>query len=293
MKKFIFAIILFLFWIPIQAEISWFLSPQESKKIIISNQIVIIDAREKSKYLKSHIINAHSLTWEELSLPDLPMKGNLLPTPQLVSIFEEHGISNDTKVLIYGDPLNGWGEEGRIAWTLRSLGHKNTFIVDGGYLNLLKLGIKTTKDIPPKPPRGKFINTPTKIYTADTHSVQKSLYTQDVVFLDTREEREYIGGVPYGEARGGHLPGAKHLHYKDLLDKSGKILPQKKIIALLQQKGIQEKSKIINYCTGGIRSGWVTAVLTSAGYNSENYPGSMWEWSHKPEKEYPLVRGLK
>jgi thiosulfate/3-mercaptopyruvate sulfurtransferase len=293
MKIFMFAFTLFLFWLPIHAESSWFLNPRESKKIIISNQIVLIDAREKSKYLKSHIQNAHSLTWEELSLPDLPLKGNLLPTSELVSIFEEHGISNETQVLIYGDPLDGWGEEGRIAWTLRSLGHKNTFIVDGGFPILIKHGIKTTKDIPPKPKRGKFINTPTKIYTADIQSVQKSLYSKNVVFLDTREEREYVGGVPYGEARGGHLPGAKHLHYRDLLDKSGKILSKESIFAILKQKGIDKNSKIINYCTGGIRSGWVTAVLTSRGFNAENYPGSMWEWSHKPEKDYPLVRGIK
>ncbi|MCC5813937.1 MAG: sulfurtransferase [Leptospira sp.] len=292
MKFKAFALVPFLFCLPIQSESSWFLSPQESKKIIISNQTVIIDARDKSKYNKSHIYNAHSLTWEELSLPDLPAKGNLLPTPQLVSIFEEYGISNETKVLIYGDPLDGWGEEGRIAWTLRSLGHKNTFIVDGGFPILIKQGIKTTQEIPPKPKRGKFINTPSKIYTADINKVKKSLNSHDVVFLDTREEREYIGGVPYGEARGGHLPGAKHLHYRDLMNQKGQILPHSQIKVLLRKKGIDENSKIINYCTGGIRSGWVTAVLNSAGFNAENYPGSMWEWSHKPEQDYPLVRGI-
>ncbi|WCL50286.1 sulfurtransferase [Leptospira sp. GIMC2001] len=274
------------------ASESWFVNPIDSKKKILSNSVILIDARDPKFYLEGHIETARSLTWEELSEPSVPLKGNLLPSEQLVQKFQELGISNDSEVLVYGDPLNGWGEEGRIAWTLRSLGHKKSFIVDGGFPALVKLGHKPTKEIPAPAKKGLFINIPKKLYTVSADDVRNSLSNQNFVFIDSREPREFIGGNPYGESRGGHLPGAKHLFYKDFLDKNGEVLSSKEIKKKLASKGINDKSILVSYCTGGIRSGWLTAVLVSNGYDAHNYPGSMWEWSSLPSDTYPLVKGL-
>lgn len=291
-------IVLFLFFSlggGLLAKSNWFLSPEIVKTKILKKDpnLVLLDAREKKEYKKLHIRNARSITWEELSQPNLPHKGNLLPTPQLVSILESLGISNNSLVLVYGDPFQGWGEEGRIAWTLRSLGHKETYIVDGGFSSLKELGVETSKNPPRNIPRGKFIHTPHNAYTADLKKVRSGLNDPNVIFIDTREKREFIGGVPYGEARGGHLPGAIHIHYRELLDSKGQVHSSRKITQILKKKGISKKATLINYCTGGIRSAWFTAVLASNGYKTLNYPGSMWEWSHLPEKDYPLVRGVK
>lgn len=280
-------------WSVLLADQSWFASIKETKALLKSNQTILIDARSESDYKKSHIAGAHHLTWEGLSQQDIPKKGNLLPTNEIVSILENLGISNDSKILIYGDPLGGWGEEGRITWTLRSLGQNKTFIVDGGFPELKKSGLPTTRSIPTVLAKGNFTPSPEKLFTVYKEEVKKELSNQNVVFLDVREEREYVGGVPYGEARGGHLPGAKHIYYKSLLDSKGNLLSKDKIKSLLKEKGIDENTTVINYCTGGVRSGWFTAVMNSIGYNAKNYPGSMWEWSHLSEKEYPLVRGVK
>lgn len=46
--------------------------------------------------------------------------------------FEHRGVRDDRPIVVYGAMADGWGEEGRIWWTLRYLGLKRVVIVDGG-----------------------------------------------------------------------------------------------------------------------------------------------------------------
>ena len=112
----------------------------------------------------------------------------------------------------------------------------------------------------------------------------------NLVVLDVREPREYEGKTPYGESRGGHVPGAQHIWYKDLIGKDGKLLPRAEIEKVLAGKGVTRETEVVAYCTGGIRSGWFTNLLNDLGYKARNYAGSMWEWSAQPAAEYPLVK---
>ena len=62
--------------------------------------------------------------------------------------------------------------------------------------------------------------------------------------LDAREPREYAGETPYGESRGGRVPGSNHLFYKDLLDADGYILSAQQIRAKLSAIGVADGSEI-------------------------------------------------
>src|SRR5690606_3900892 len=101
----------------------------------------------------------------------------------------------------------------------------------------------------------------------------------DVVILDTREAREFQGQTPYGESRGGHIPGARHLYFRDLLDKDGRLLQGEALQAVLRPLGIGAGTQVISYCTAGIRSAYVTAVLRDMGIDAKNYDASMAEWA--------------
>ena len=46
---------------------------------------------------------------------------------------------------------------------------------------------------------------------------------------------------------------------------------------------------VISYCTGGIRSGWLVALLVDLNFPTpRNYAGSMWEWSASDPSTHPL-----
>ena len=272
----------------IDFEEKWLVTAEQARAMIADGAI-IVDTRAESLRDDDPLPNAVVLMWPELSAGDKPPAMGLLnPDDQaLTDKLQSIGIASDKVVLTIGDPVNGWGEEGRIAWTMRVLGHSKAAIVDGGYAALVDGGMP---DIQAPATPGNFTVQRNDNWEVDRSRAKNLFSGGNVVFLDTREPGEFDGDTPYGESRGGHVPGAKHLYYKDLMDKNGRVLPASAISEKLASLGIGENDNIVAYCTGGVRSAFATSVLQDRGYNAVNYTGSMWDWSAGEEEEYPLEK---
>ncbi len=257
----------------------------------------VVSARQAAALLQqgATLLEAHNPTqplpgaqpvdWQDFSPPEPSQRGEVLAADAVLAArLASLGVRGDRPVVVVGDPLRGWGEAGRIVWMLRSLGHPAAVFVDGGYAAL------AAADLPPERPSqpGSFTPQRSSDWTASQDQVRASLGASGVVLLDTREAREYAGATLYGEPRGGHLPGARHLHFRALLDSQGYLLPRAEIETLLTEQGITSETAVIAYCTGGVRSAWVTAVLADLGYRAKNYAGSVWQWAAAPEATHPL-----
>jgi thiosulfate/3-mercaptopyruvate sulfurtransferase len=271
----------------IQYERDWIIQPKAARELIDAGAVVVdargTDLKDKSGLEKNSI----ALVWQDLSQPDLPTKGRLIDDDAaLTKKLQGLGLAKDTPVVVLGDPANGWGEDGRIAWTLKTLGLNKVVIVDGGLPALKKLGALSIK--PLKIP-GDFVVARTNKWEVRKEELRDRIAQKNTVIFDVREQREYEGKTPYGESRGGHVPGAKGLWYKDLIAKDGQLLPRAEIEKVLASKGVTKDSEIVSYCTGGIRSGWFTTLLNDLGYKAKNYAGSMWEWSAQAPAQYPLT----
>lgn len=281
--------------------LGWVTSPEQAKAMLASNEkeayaVTILDVRGKKAFREAHVKGAQRVTWQEFSRASGSDHGELLEKDGVLGHrLRKVGVSNEVPVLVVGDPLDGWGEEGRIVWMLRTLGHTQAALVDGGHEALVELGVELEKGATKKVPAGDFEIDRTDAFSVTQAEVKAMLDAKDAVFLDTREAREFAGETPYGEARGGHLPGAHHLYFSDLLDEKGKILAPDALQSKLEAMGITGKSRpIVAYCTGGIRSAWVVAILQDAGYiKARNYAGSMWQWSAGEAATYPLEGGTK
>ncbi|RME23481.1 MAG: sulfurtransferase, partial [Deltaproteobacteria bacterium] len=260
-----------------------FVSPAEARQLIDAGATVI-DARGDAEYRTGHIPGSVPLSWLELR-DGWARVGRLTDDMgRLQEALQAAGVDDDRPVLVYDAGIDGWGEAGRIWWTLEYLGHDPNRILDGGLPAWIDAGGELTTK-PPPARRGDFIPHPDETLRARLSEVERDLAqcgtgTCDVVFWDTREPREYAGATPYGEPRGGHLPGAVGLYFKDLLDARGRLRPEPELRATLQGAGITPDKRIVPYCTGGVRSGFAVAVLTELGYpRVANYDGSMWEWT--------------
>ncbi len=274
---------------PQQLSQGWIINANQAIDLI-QQGATLLDARS-SKLLKGRTPpGLRAIAWQNFSLPQNPNKGKLLTQDQILTEkLQALGISQDQAVVVVNDPKTGWGEDGRIVWMLRTLGHKQAVLVDGGYPALVSAGLLKRSNLGQndyKP--GDFVVDRRPDWTINQDQLQQQLDSNNVVVIDSREPREYAGQTPYGEKRGGHIPGAIHLYYQDWLDDNGFLLPQAEILAQLDRLGITKKTEIIVYCTGGVRSAWLTAVLVDLGYHAKNYPGSMWEWSASPAEDYPL-----
>lgn len=267
----------------------WIVSPQAGFDLIKQGALVIDARGEDLKKKNGPVAGAVSLVWEDLAEPKLPTKGRPLPVDQATKKLQALGISKEGPVVVLADAINGWGEDGRVTWLLRAWGHNRVALVDGGLGAVEKVGSLASLVKPPVVP-GNFVATESSQLEIKKEEVKGKLSRKDVAFLDVREPREYAGQTPYGEKRGGHLSPAKHLFFKDLLDKNGKLLPREEIEKVLAARGVTRDKEVVSYCTGGIRSGWVTTVLNDLGYKARNYAGSMWEWSAQAADQYPLQK---
>lgn len=264
----------------------WVVNAAQAKQLI-SQGATVLDVRNLATWLLGHVAGAVHVTWQQFSQQETPNKGKLIESS---SILEQKlrnlGISNCLPIIVIGNPAHNFGEEGRIVWMLRTLGHSQTAFVDGGYAALNQAGVPIARGISQLQARGDFVVQRTAAWEAQRDELEQA---QNFAVIDTRELREYTGATPYGEQRGGHIPGAVHYYFRDLMDTNGYLLPSEQIIAKLNQLGIQQDTEIVAYCTGGIRSAFFVAVLVNLGFiNVKNYAGSMWEWSAAPASLYPL-----
>jgi thiosulfate/3-mercaptopyruvate sulfurtransferase len=271
------------------AESDWVIGADEAKTLIEAKEVTVLDTRGERSWSSGHAPGALVVKWQDFSQSKAPHKGKLLADDaELTKKLQALGVSKKRQVIVVGKPPKNWGEDGRIVWMLRTLGHTNAALVSGGQGALEKAGLKMTKK-KSKPKKGDFVAKRTGKYDVGAEQLREMYKAGGVVLVDTREKREYDGKTPYGEKRGGHVPGAKHLHYTELMGPDGKLLPEAKLWKVLKSRGVTPDKQVVAYCTGGVRSAWLVAVLAELGYqNVANYAGSMWEWSAQSADEYPL-----
>jgi thiosulfate/3-mercaptopyruvate sulfurtransferase len=288
----------------------WIVSPDEARWLV-QQGATLLDARADHLKRWGTLQGAIAVTWQQFSHAEPASHGLLLSDDALLSQrLQQVGVWRDRPVVVVADPVQGWGEDGRMVWMLRSLGHSQAVMVDGGYEAIAAAGLpveRTIRRAAPTPGDFTIRRIPdwdiqrealrrllTDAFRADASRADASTDSSaspSVVIIDVREEREFNGATPYGESRSGHIPGAVHLHYRDLLDDRGAVLPHAEILNVLRAKGISPDAQIVAYCTAGVRAGWFAAVLANAGLQVKNYAGSMLEWSSLPADAYPLTEG--
>jgi len=272
----------------------WIVSADRARALHTAGA-TFLDTRSGEAYKAGHLSGARHAPWQRFSQAQSPNRGRLLADDQdLTTLLRQAGVHTSRPVVVIGDTINGWGEDGRMVWMLRTLGHPDAALLDGGHHALTEAGLPVDQKIPPTG-QGDFTVKRTGAWDVQKEALQKIVLANvantnpAVVLADTRELREFNGAVPYGEARSGHLPGAVHLHYATLLNTVGKLRPRDTLLQRLAQRGITPDKEVIAYCTGGVRSGWFVVLLADLGFSRvRNYAGSMWEWSAGPADQYPL-----
>jgi thiosulfate/3-mercaptopyruvate sulfurtransferase len=270
----------------------WILSGPDAAKLLAAGAVVL-DVRAVELHAASHPVGALPVTWQEFSRSEDPERGRLLADDDRLTLrLQALGISANIPVVVVGQPLGGWGEDGRLVWMLHTLGHPNSALVDGGLLALTGAGVIMTDQPTQSPTPGDFVVARQADWNIGRDAL-RDLWLADppdeVVLVDTREPREFEGATPYGESRGGHVPGAVHLHWSELVNSFGYLLGAETLLGVLAQRGITPDRTIVTYCTGGVRSAWLVTLLTDLGFpQTQNYAGSMWEWSASDPTTYPL-----
>ncbi len=254
-----------------------------------ADNLLILDARGPIAYKKGHIQGAIPVKWQDFAVtlgrPGSPKWGVALNFRELASKFGEVGVNESSTVVVYGNSLGGWGEDGRFIWMLRMIGIKRSMFLNGGFNYWKENGYPVVRGkVEPIPVLFKVKDIVPEL-SVDTDWIIDN--RENIRIVDSRTPEEYEGARKYGEARGGRLPGAVHVPYLSLFLEDGRLKPQEELENLFTKAGIGRDETIAAYCTAGIRSAFMVLALKMAGFtNSANYDQSFYRWAAL--KELPV-----
>lgn len=244
------------------------------------NPPLLLDLRPAEEFAQGHIKTAVHLDLWGLSLidtDDAPLRAFMWI---ICHLFALRGVTPDRPVVVYEE--DSGIRAARAFWFLEYLGHPNARLLDGGVRAWDAAGLPLTTDVH-SPTPSPWQGTPRPALLATWRDVQNRLGSAATALLDTRSDAEY-----YGEAvrakRGGAIPGAVNLEWKQNLREDGRFKRADDLAAMYGAVGVTPQREVITYCQGGYRAAHSYLALRILGYpHVRNYTGSWKEWGDRDD----------
>ncbi|WP_420449530.1 sulfurtransferase [Candidatus Palauibacter sp.] len=238
--------------------------------------------------LEEYVQGAHYIDYHDIALDRNDLITELAPVEDLVEVFRAAGVSDDSHVVVVGDPgLHA----ARVFMTLDYLGHGDrTSVLDGGLAAWKAVGGGIAAE-PATPTRGDFEADVREDMLVTAEWIQDRLEDPNVTLIDARPENEYTGERPGRDfLRGGHIPGAYNLYWQDLTGEDvPRLIDLDEVKARFDEAGASTDGVVVSYCLIGMRASYTYMISRYLGYETKFYDASWNDWGRR--EDLPLVTG--
>ena len=248
-------------------------------------RIIEVESDPEGKaYDEGQIPGAIRWFWKDLCWHDTDRQ--FVTPDELAKRLGAAGIGDKTTLVLYGDPV----QYGNYAfWALKMAGHPDLRLLDGARKKWLADGREFTTDVPAYEPVGYTPGTPDRSMRLGREAVRERLGDPERFLLDVRTPEEYsgervmeYGKFDHGAERGGRIPGAKHLFFKELLNDDDTYKSADELSAKLKEAGADPDNvdEIVVYCRLSHRAtlAWTAMALILGWESIKIYDGSWTEW---------------
>jgi thiosulfate/3-mercaptopyruvate sulfurtransferase len=258
--------------------------------------LMILDAQPNvHDYIKAHIPGAIYMNEGLLRIPKKGLPAQYVPETVIEPLFRRVGLEADRPVVVYtGKGLfSGWGnglEQTMMAYTLARFGHKNVYVLDGGFEQWMQDEGPTSQVFPEVTESNFGVEVQREYFVAyDAFRTLKD--RENVILLDARPANVYEGQGPW--IKPGHIPGAVNVPWKTFMtdENPRKLRPDDEIQAILDEHEITPDKTVICSCgTGREATNEFLLFKWYLGFPKVKiYEGSFTEWSSYPQN--PTVTG--
>lgn len=201
------------------------------------------------------------------------------PVPDMVAALRAAGVSNDSRVVLYGS--GSAHMPARIYMTLDFLGHgERTSVLDGGLETWMAEGRPTSANHGAASAPGTFEPSLQDDVLVTAEWLAARLDDDEVTVIDARPETEYTGERTPEGLRPGHIPGAYNLYWADLMVSEDQpvLRALDEVKARWEEAGATADGVVVSYCYIGMRASYTYLISKHLGYDARFYDGSWNEW---------------
>jgi thiosulfate/3-mercaptopyruvate sulfurtransferase len=249
----------------------------------LTEPVLLIDARPATDYAAGHLPGAINLDTFFYVNEHTDPEGLKRIEADWARMLGEAGITPEDRVVFYDAGTQNYAPRG--AFMLRYLGHRESYVLHGGFACWRAAGRDVTREPPVRQPTpgSSYPSTPQRPMIASADEVAAALGDPNVVIVDVRALDEYRGKTPMqGNPRLGRLPGVAYVEWTSLLEDKERYKDPAKMRQILAAEGVVPEKEIVVYCQRSHRATNSYTALKHLGYpNVRVYIGSFYEWSRR------------
>lgn len=236
----------------------------------------------KAEYDAAHIPGARFFDIDDVSDSRSELPHMVPPVEKFMSRLRAMGIGDGHQVVVYDSV--GVYSSARVRWLFRLMGQDNIAVLDGGFLKWQAEG-RPTEDLPPLV-RDRHMTVRLQNHMVkDVTQIAAASKLRDHEIIDARSPGRFRGEEPEPREglRGGHIPGAKNVHFETLLNPDGTMKEPVDLRVIFETAGVDLSKPAITSCGSGVTAAVLSLALDRIGKADHSlYDGSWTEWGQFP-----------
>ena len=207
--------------------------------------VVIVDCDVDAAYNRGHIPGAVAVPDNFEKDPDTG-RVHLMSPSQFQAMCERLGIGDGTLVVAYDNSQSLYAA--RLWWALNTYGHSQVKVLNGGWRRWIAEGRAVGLDRASGAPGASFTPRRDESLLVKVDELKDACQLGEAVIWDVRSDGEWDGSEMRGNRRAGHIPGAVHLEWFNLMDRAThQFRPADEIRQTLAEAGIPPDQAVYTY----------------------------------------------
>jgi thiosulfate/3-mercaptopyruvate sulfurtransferase len=237
----------------------------------------------RAEYTAAHIPGARFFDIDEISDDQSELPHMAPPIEKFVSRMRAMGIGDGHRIVAYDG--TGLFSAARVWWLFRLFGKTDVAVLDGGFPKWRAEG-RPVEDTAPLLRDRHFTASRDARLVRDVTQVAATVKLGNAQIVDARSPERFRGEAPEPRPglRSGHMPGARNVPYKALLNDDGTMKDPVGIRAAFEAAGVDPSKPVITTCGSGVSAAVLSLGLERIGNRNHSlYDGSWAEWGAYPD----------